>query len=79
MVFLPAADAHYIYIDYVIDDKREPVWPSGKQRDLGLNPLLFKSCGQWAPSCDCPSQVWNIKMALIAAHLNAEVILVMTV
>ena len=27
----------------------------------------------------CPSQLWNITMALIAAHLNAEVILVATV
>ena len=42
----------------------EPVWPSGKalgwysgkQRDLGSNPLrlsfLFKSCGLWTLSCD---------------------------
>ena len=27
----------------------------------------------------CPSQLWNIKMALTAAHINAEVILVVTV
>ena len=27
----------------------------------------------------CPSQLWNIKVALIAAHLTAEVILVITV
>ena len=27
----------------------------------------------------CPSQLWNIKMALITAHLNAGVILVVTV
>ena len=40
---------------------------AGKRRDLGSNPLrlsfLFKSCGLWL----CPSQLWNIKMALIAA------------
>ena len=34
----------------------EPVWPSGKQRDLGSNPLrlsfLFESCGPWTLSCD---------------------------
>ena len=29
--------------------------------------------------CVCPSQLSNIKMALIAAHFNAEVILVVTV
>ena len=39
-----------------------PVWPSGKQRDLGSNPLrlsfLFKCCGLWTVSCDfCPSQL----------------------
>ena len=35
---------------------REPVWPSGKQKDLGSNLLLlsflFKSCGLWTLSCD---------------------------
>ena len=42
----------------------EPVWPSGKtgmQKDFGSNPLrlslLFKSCGLWTLSCDCPSQL----------------------
>ena len=34
----------------------EPVWPSGKQRDLGSNPLrlsfFFKSCGLWTLSYD---------------------------
>ena len=48
---------------------------AGKQRDLGSNPLrlsfLFKSCGLWNYS--------DLKMGLIAAHLSAEVILVMTV
>ena len=50
---------------------------SGKQRDLGSIPLrlssLFKSCGLWTPSCDfVPHNSENIKMALIAAHLNAR-------
>ena len=34
----------------------DPVWPSGKQRDLGSNPLRlsfhFKGCGLWTLSCD---------------------------
>ena len=67
--------------------KYEPVWPTGKagkQKDLGLNPLrlsfLFKRCGLWTLSCDfVPHDYLNIKMALIAAHLNAGVILVVTV
>ena len=62
----------------------EPVWPRGKageRKDLGLIPLrfsfLFKKvvvCGQ---SCDFVHH--SIKMALIAAHLNAGIILVVTV
>ena len=64
----------------------ELVWPvvrleAGKQRDLSLNPLrlsfFLKSCGLWTLSCDfIPHNWWNIKMALITAHLNAGVILV---
>ena len=54
---------------------------AGKRRDLGSNPLrlsfLFKSRGLWTLSCDfIPHNYENIKLALIAAHLNAEVILV---
>ena len=34
----------------------EPVWPSGKQKDLGPNLLrfsfIFKGCGLWTLSCD---------------------------
>ena len=57
---------------------------AGKQRDLGSNPLrlsfLFKNCGLWTLSCDfVPHNQWNIKIALITAHLNAGVILVVTV
>ena len=56
-----------------------------RQRDHGSIlirlSILFKSCGLWTLSCDFVphSKLWNIKMALIAAHLNAEVILVVTV
>ena len=76
----------------------EPVWPHGKaysvqvgkQWDLSwvgsaLLMFLFKSCGQWTPSCvsrfglvvrpSLPTET----LSLIAAHLNAEVILVVTV
>ena len=70
--------------------KREPVWPSGKakagkRKDLGSMPLrlsiLFEKvvvCGHCLVTLSITS-CWNIKMALIAAHLNAEVILVVTV
>ena len=70
---------------------REPVWPSGKgvrlvsKMDLGSNPAsvllsLQKGCGLWTLSCDFVAQnYWNIKLALIAAHLNARVMLVVTV
>ena len=67
---------------------REPVWPSGKvgkQKDLDSNPLrlsfVFKHCGcRHCLVCDfVPHNQRNIKMALIAAHLNAGVILVVTV
>ena len=54
---------------------------AGKQKDLGSNLLrlsfLFKGCGLWTLSCDFVPH--NIKTTLIAAHLNAEVILVVTV
>ena len=57
---------------------------AGKQRDLGSNLLQlsfhFEGCGLWTLSCDfVPHNEGNIKMALIAAHLNAEVIQVVTV
>ena len=56
---------------------------TGKQRDLTLNLLRlsfhFKRCGLWTVLWLCPSQLWNTKMALIAAHLNTGVILVATV
>ena len=54
----------------------------GKQRDLGSNllRLSLRSCGLWTLSCDfVPHNEWNIKMALTAAHLNAGIILVVTV
>ena len=53
--------------------------------DLGSNPAsvllsLQKGCGLWTLSCDFVAQnYWNIKLALIAAHLNAGVMLVVTV
>ena len=52
----------------------EPVWPSGKALGPRLDTAsallsLHKGCGLWTPSC----------MALIAAHLNAGIILVVTV
>ena len=72
----------YIYI------YGEPVWPSGKagkRKNLGSIPLrlsfLFKKvvvCGH-CPVTLSMTSYWNIKIALIAAHLNAEVILVVTV
>ena len=57
---------------------------AGKQRDLGSNLLRlsfhFKSCGLWALSCDfVPHSYETLKWLFIAAHLNAEVVLVMTV
>ena len=55
---------------------------AGKQRNLGLNPLLLSLQKLWSVDTVlwlCPSQLWNIKMTLIAAHLNAEVILEVTV
>ena len=53
------------------------------RRTFGSNPLrdtfLFKSCGLWTLSCDfIPHNYWNIKLALIVAHLNAGVILLVT-
>ena len=43
-------------IGYVYASLNEPVWPNGKQRDLGSNQprlsILFKSCGLWTLSCD---------------------------
>ena len=43
--------------------------------------LLFQSCGGlWTLSRDfAPHSEWTIKVALIAAHLDAEVILMVTV
>ena len=66
--------------DYEQGD-REPVWPSGKAlgwyaegprfESVRLS-FLFKSCGLWTLSRDfVPHNYENIKMALIAAHLNA--------
>ena len=57
---------------------------AGKQRHFGPNLLQFsfpfKSCGLWTQSCDfVPHNYETLKSALIAAHLNAEVILVVTV
>ena len=53
---------------------------AGKRKDLGSIPLrlsfLFKSCGLWTLSCDF---VHRFQMSLIAAHLNAGIILVVTV
>ena len=55
---------------------------AGKQRDLGSNLLwlsfLFKICDLWTLSCAFVPLNETLKH-LIAAHLNAEVILVMTV
>ena len=66
----------------------EPVWPSGKAgkpKDLGSIPLrlsfLFKKvvvCGHCLVTLSITSYS-NIKMALIAAHLNAGIILVVAV
>ena len=69
---------------------REPVWPSGKAlgwlaegpRFESASALLSlqKGCGLRTLSCDrCSSQLINIKIALIAARLNARVILAVTV
>ena len=62
----------------------EPPWPGGKKNvrlvsrrtSRGLIPLwlssLFKSCDLWTPSRECVHHnERNIKMAIIAAHLNA--------
>ena len=46
---------------------------AGKQRDLDSNPLLLSFLIKVAVCGHC------LKMALIAAHLNADVILVVTV
>ena len=68
-----------------------PLWPSGKtlgfmvsmqKRGPRLDSAsallsLQKGCGLWTLSCDFVPR--NINMALIAAHLNAGVILVVTV
>ena len=52
----------------------EPVWPSGKA--LGW----YAAGPRFVSSCDfVPQNLLNIKMALIAAHLNAGIILVVTV
>ena len=54
-----------------------------EQKDLGSNLLRlsfhFKNCGLWILSCDFVPHNNHIKMALIAAHLNAEVNPVVTV
>ena len=70
----------------------EPVWPSGKAFKVwkaeeprldsawALLSFLFKSCGLWTLSCDFVLHDYSdIKMALVAVHLNAEIILVVTV
>ena len=70
--------------------KSEPVWPSGKalgwyaegpRFDTASALLsLQKGCGLWTLSCDfVPHNYEKNRMALIAAHLNAGVILVVTV
>ena len=42
--------------------------------------VLFKSCGLRTLSIDfVPHHEWNIAKALVAAHLDAEIILVVTV
>ena len=58
---------------------------AGKRKDLGSIPLrlsfLFKKvvvCGHYLVTLFITSY-WNIKMALIAAHLNAGIILMVTV
>ena len=57
----------------------------GKQRDLGSNLLRlsfhFKGCGLWTLSCDFVLHNYETLklMALMAAHLDAEAILVVTV
>ena len=67
---------------------REPVWPGGKALGWEAEGTRFdtasallslqKGCGLWTLSCDFVHH-FLLKMALIAAHLNAEVILVVTV
>ena len=70
---------HHVYL-FTYVNRCKPVWPSGKagkRKDLGSIPLrlsfLFKKvvvCGY----CPVPLSItsyWNIKMALVAAHLNA--------
>ena len=59
---------------------------AGKQKDLGSIPLrlsfLLKKiyCGLWTLFCDfVPQSKRNIEMGLIAAHLNAGVVLEVTV
>ena len=54
---------------------------AGKQKDHGSILFLapFKSCGLWTLFLRLSLTVTeDIKMALIAAHVNAEIILVMT-
>ena len=65
-------------------DWYESLW-AGKRKDLGSLPprlsyLLKKVgvCAHYLVTLSITSY-WNIKMAHIAAHLNAEVILVVTV
>ena len=65
-------------------DRREPVWPSGKALGWSAEGPRFdsasallplqKGCGLWTQSSDfvCPSQLMNIKEALIAAILMQE-------
>ena len=82
---------HYGYLlTYLLtyaENVDEPVWPSGRALLVSRGTTvrirfgsLFSSkvvvCGHYG---FVPHNYRNIKMALIAAHLNAEVILVVTV
>ena len=88
-----AAEPSVVYIHSVkLIIISEPVWPSGKAlirlvsgrtsvRYRFGSPFSSKNvvvCGHCLVTLSITSY-WNIKMALIAAHLNAEVILVVTV
>ena len=56
--------------------------PGQQRRDLGSSLLrltfLFKSCGLWTLSCDFVPHNETLNWLVIAAHLNAGVILVVT-
>ena len=72
---------------------REPLWPSGRvlarpvSRRTSVRfrlkssvSFLFKGCELWILARDFATHSeWNIKVALIAVSLSAEIILVVTV